>query len=94
MSPTAATARAMPPAFSGFEMPGPEFWAGVAGVIALCCCLVLILAVVATIVQYVARTALYRSVINRGDRRNADLATRLPPGLDTGRCVCSCSTCW
>lgn len=55
-------AGAMPPAFSGFEMPGPEFWAGVAGVFALCCCLLLILAVVATIVQYVARTALYRSV--------------------------------
>lgn len=51
-----------PQAFQGFELPGPAFWAGLAGFIALCCCLMLVLAVIATIVQYVVRTALYRSV--------------------------------
>lgn len=49
-------------AIPGVEMPGPEFWAAFAGFVALCCCLMLILIVVATIVQYVVRTALYRSV--------------------------------
>ena len=37
-------------------------WGAVAGVVALCCCLFLILAVIGVIVHYVARVALYRSV--------------------------------
>jgi hypothetical protein len=47
------------PPLPGLEPFNAGFWLGIA---ALCCCLLLIWIIVAVIVQYVARTALYRSV--------------------------------
>lgn len=47
------------PQIPGLERFDPSVWFGIA---ALCCCLLLLWVIVAVIVQYVARTALYRSV--------------------------------
>ena len=47
------------PQIPGLERFDPGVWFGIA---ALCCCLLLLWVIVAVIVQYVARTALYRSV--------------------------------
>jgi hypothetical protein len=49
----------LPPPMPGLERFNPGLWLGIA---TLCCCLLLIWIIVAIIVQYVARTALYRSV--------------------------------
>ncbi len=57
--------------FPGFpsEIPGLDRlgldridWQAITGVIIACCCVLFILAIIAVIVNYVARTALYRSV--------------------------------
>lgn len=48
-----------PPVFPNWSMPDPGV---IAGFVLLCCCLLLILIVILTIVQYVARTGLYRAV--------------------------------
>lgn len=48
-----------PPVFPNWNMPDPGV---IAGFVLLCCCLLLVLLVVLTIVQYVARTGLYRAV--------------------------------
>jgi hypothetical protein len=48
-----------PPGFDGLAMPEPGL---ILGLLALACCVGLVLAVVLVIVQYVARTGLYRAV--------------------------------
>jgi hypothetical protein len=47
------------PMFPGWNLPDPGV---IAGFVLLCCCLLAVLVVVLTIVQYVARTGLYRAV--------------------------------
>lgn len=47
------------PMFPGWNFPDPGV---IAGFVLLCCCLLVALVVVLTIVQYVARTGLYRAV--------------------------------
>ena len=50
---------AMPPSFTGWQGPDPAL---ALSFVAICCCALLILAIVGTIVRYVARTGLYRAV--------------------------------
>jgi hypothetical protein len=49
----------IPPMFPDWRFPDPGV---IAGFVLLCCCLLAVLVVVLTIVQYVARTGLYRAV--------------------------------
>ncbi|HSN75898.1 MAG TPA: hypothetical protein VL334_12560 [Anaerolineae bacterium] len=49
----------VPPMFPNWNFPDPGV---IAGFVLLCCCLLAVLLVVLTIVQYVARTGLYRAV--------------------------------